>query len=305
MVNMGPVPMRGTSGGDLNILIVGGGPAGLSAALASVAAGVPFHLVEESASLGGQLLISQNRILDYLGVRADSGPDLARTLAEQLACANHRIMTSAGVCGIDVDKLLVRLNDGSLIGCSHLILAMGATIRRLSIPGADHLWPHAYSPLQTHPGSQIVVIGGGASGVSAALEAATCGATVHLLVKGEKIPRRFLPYLQSNSKILVYLNANIECIPDDSIRFTTAGRPLEIHFDGIYVRIGVAPRTDFIKGQVQCTTDGHIAIDAACRTSARNVYAIGDLATSSIMSCLQLAAGHGSVALRSLLAEEP
>ncbi|HTL14194.1 MAG TPA: alkyl hydroperoxide reductase subunit F, partial [Thermomonas sp.] len=293
------------------VLIVGGGPAGAAAAIYAARKGIRTGIVTER--FGGQVLDTM-AIENFPSVEYTEGPKLAASLeahvrqygvdlvAGQRAKALHAADGEGALAGVE-------LESGATLRAKTVILAPGARWRQTGVPGeADYrtrgvtYCPHCDGPL--FKGKKVAVIGGGNSGVEAAIDLA--GVVDHVTVlefdgklRADEVLQR---KLRSLPNAAVHVNAQTtEMLGDGSrltgLRFTdrTSGRVSDLELAGVFVQIGLLPNTEWLKGAVALSPRGEIVIDDRGQTSVPGVFAAGD-ATTEPFKQIVVAMGAGSTA---------
>lgn len=294
-----------------DVLIVGGGPAGAAAAIYAARKGIRTGVVAER--FGGQVLDTLG-IENLISVTSTQGPRLAAALEEHareyVTDIETRQSATALVPAASAGGLhAVQLASGARLRARAVVLATGARWRTLDVPGEDEYrnrgvayCPHCDGPL--FRGKRVAVVGGGNSGVEAAVDLAGIAAHVTLLefdskLRADAVLQRKLASL---SNVAVHLNARTtEVVGDGSrvtgLRWRDRATEGERHADleGVFVQIGLLPNTAWLEGTVQLTPRGEIVIDDRGATSVPGVYAAGDVTTVTYKQIV-IAMGAGSTA---------
>ncbi|GIX34998.1 MAG: alkyl hydroperoxide reductase subunit F [Lysobacteraceae bacterium] len=295
-----------------DVLIVGGGPAGASAAIYAARKGIRTGLVAER--FGGQVLDTAG-IENFISVPHTEGPQLAAALEAHVRAHEVDIITAQRArallpAGRSDDGLhRVELENGARLRARSVILATGARWRQLNVPGEDRYrtrgvayCPHCDGPL--FRGKRVAVIGGGNSGVEAAIDLAGIVAHVTLIefdarLRADEVLQRRLRSLP-NVKVLVQAQTT-EILGDGSKvtglrwRDRASGEEQHIELDGVFVQIGLLPSTEWLEGTVERNRHGEIVVDARGQTSVPGVFAAGD-ATTVPYKQIVIAMGEGSKA---------
>ncbi len=293
------------------VLIVGGGPAGAAAAIYAARKGIRTGLVAER--FGGQVLDTMS-IENFPSVEYTEGPKLAASLEAHVRSYGVDVITAqrakalhpASVAG---ELAGVELESGATLRARTVILAPGARWRQTGVPGeADYrtkgvtYCPHCDGPL--FKGKKVAVIGGGNSGIEAAIDLA--GVVEHVTVlefdgklRADDVLQRKLRSLPNTA---VHLNAQTtEMVGDGTkltgLRFTdrTNGQVSDLELAGVFVQIGLLPNTEWLKGAVELSPRGEIVVDDRGHTSVPGVFAAGD-ATTEPYKQIVVAMGSGSTA---------
>jgi alkyl hydroperoxide reductase subunit F len=294
-----------------DVLVVGGGPAGASAAIYAARKGIRTGVVAER--FGGQVLDTLG-IENFVSVKETEGPKLAAALEQHVKSHDVDVMNlqraQALVPASDVTGLHeVRLESGATLRAKTLVIATGARWREMNVPGEKDYrgkgvayCPHCDGPL--FKGKRVAVIGGGNSGVEAAIDLAGIVAHVTLLefdpqLRADAVLQRKLASLPNVTVITQALST--EVIGDGQkvtrLDYTDRrdGTSHRIGLDGIFVQIGLLPNTDWLKGAVALSKRGEIEVDARGATSVPGVFAAGDATTVPYKQII-IAMGEGSKA---------
>ena len=279
---------------NFDVLVVGGGPAGAAAAIYAARKGIATGVVAER--FGGQVLDTL-AIENFISVQATEGPKLAAALEQHVKAypvdvmnlQTARQLTPAGEDGL----ISVELENGATLKSKTVILATGARWRNMNVPGEAEYrakgvayCPHCDGPL--FKGKKVAVIGGGNSGVEAAIDLAGIVEHVTLLEFDSKLRADAVlqKKLLSLPNVTVHTEAlTTEVLGDGSkvtgLRYKDRATEQEhvVELAGIFVQIGLLPNTDWLKGTVDLTARGEIEIDARGQTSVAGVFAAGDCTT--------------------------
>ena len=276
-----------------DILIVGGGPAGASAAVYSARKGLRTGIVSER--FGGQVMDTLG-IENFISVKATEGPKLVAALEEHVKEYDVDIMNLQRAKSIqknDENALFeVELENGGKLKSKSVIVATGARWRELNVPGEKEFkgkgvayCPHCDGPL--FKGKHVAVIGGGNSGVEATIDLANIVGHVTLFefapeLKADDILQK---RLYSLSNVDVILNAQtLEVLGTDKVNSMIyldrkTNEKKTIPLEGIFIQIGLLPNTDFVKNTVDLSKFGEIIIDSHGQSSLKGLFAAGDATT--------------------------
>lgn len=297
-----------------DVLIIGGGPAGAAAAVYAARKGIRTGIVSEH--FGGQVLDTMG-IENYISVRKTEGPKFAIALEEHVRDYDVDIMNlqrvktlTPGAEGPEGQPLLgVQLESGAALKAKTLIIATGARWRNINVPG-EHEYknkgvaycPHCDGPL--FKGKRVAVIGGGNSGVEAAIDLAGIVGHVTLIefdtvLRADAVLQR---KLHSLANVTVFTNAQTLEITGDTQKVNglvfkdrASGESQTVPLEGVFIQIGLVPNTDWLKGVVELSKHGEIVIDARGQTSMPGVFAAGDATTTPFKQII-IAAGDGAKA---------
>ncbi|ALQ04304.1 MULTISPECIES: alkyl hydroperoxide reductase subunit F [Pseudomonas] len=293
-----------------DVLVVGGGPAGASAAIYAARKGIRTGVAAER--FGGQVLDTM-AIENFISVQETEGPKLAVALEEHVKQYDVDIMNlqraDALVPGKDGGLHEIKFASGASLKAKTVILATGARWREMNVPGEQQYrnkgvayCPHCDGPL--FKGKRVAVIGGGNSGVEAAIDLAGIVAHVTLLefdvqLRADAVLQR---KLHSLPNVKVITNAQTTEVTGDGqkvngLRYKDrpSGDVRDVELEGIFVQIGLLPNTDWLKGTVELSPRGEIIVDARGETSIPGVFAAGDVTTVPYKQIV-IAVGEGAKA---------
>ena len=290
-----------------DVLIVGGGPAGAAAAVYAARKGIRTGIASER--FGGQVLDTLG-IENFISIKETEGPKFALALEEHVRNYEVDIMNlqraSALVPGPELIE--IKLENGASLKARSVVLSTGARWRNINVPGEKEFknkgvayCPHCDGPL--FKGKRVAVIGGGNSGVEAAIDLAGIVAHVTLIefdsqLRADAVLQR---KLKSLPNVNVVLNAQTTSITgDDKVNGLTykdraSGEEKRVDLEGVFVQIGLVPNTDWLKGSVELSRHGEIVVDARGQTSVPGVFAAGDATTVPFKQII-IAAGDGAKA---------
>lgn len=294
-----------------DVLVVGGGPAGASAAIYAARKGIRTGIAAER--FGGQVLDTM-AIENFISVKESEGPKLVAALEGHVREYDVDIMNlqtaDALIPARDEGGLHeVRLKNGASLKARTVILSTGARWRQMNVPGEDDYrnkgvayCPHCDGPL--FKGKRVAVIGGGNSGVEAAIDLAGLVAHVTLIeyaadLRADAVLQRKLASLPNVSVITSAMTTEVRGNGERVIGLTykdrNSGDVHEVALEGIFVQIGLVPNTEWLKGAVALTQHGEIEIDHRGETSQPGIFAAGD-ATTVPYKQIVIAMGAGSTA---------
>lgn len=294
-----------------DVLVVGGGPAGASAAIYAARKGIRTGVAAER--FGGQVLDTM-AIENFISVQETEGPKLASALEEHVKQYDVDIMNlqraSALIPAKNPGELHeVRFESGATLKTKALILATGARWREMGVPGEQEykakgvcFCPHCDGPL--FKGKRVAVIGGGNSGVEAAIDLAGIVSHVTLLefdskLRADAVLQRKLYSLPNVNVITSALTSEVkgdgQKVNGLVYKDRDSGEFSTINLEGIFVQIGLLPNTDWLKGTVELSPRGEIIVDARGETSLPGVFAAGDVTTVPYKQIV-IAVGEGAKA---------
>jgi len=294
-----------------DMLMVGGGPAGAAAAVYAARKGIRTGVVSEN--IGGQTLDTLG-IENYISVRETDGAKFALALEQQVRSYDVDIMNLQRAkalvlnTGLDKNLIEVQLESGATVRSKSVVISTGARWKNINVPGEREFknkgvayCPHCDGPL--FKGKRVAVIGGGNSGVEAAIDLA--GVVGHVtLIEFDKALRAdaiLVRKLYSLANVTVITNAQTTEITGDQkvnalIYKDRATEQLHtVALEGVFIQIGLIPNTDWLKGVVELSKHGEIIVDAKGQTSVPGVFAAGDATTVPFKQII-IAAGDGAKA---------
>ncbi|MBM7685792.1 alkyl hydroperoxide reductase subunit F [Defluviitalea raffinosedens] len=289
-----------------DMLIIGGGPAGASAAIYGARKGIRTGIVAER--FGGQVQDTMG-IENFISVKYTEGPKLAASLEEHVKSYNIDIINGQKAVALKKKEFVeVELESGAVLRSKTVILSTGARWRNVGVPGEMEFknkgvayCPHCDGPL--YKGKNVAVIGGGNSGIEAAIDLA--GIVNHVTVL------EFMPTLKADAvlqeslfnlpNVTILTNVQTKEITGtnrvDGITYVERDTGIEKHLDlqGVFVQIGLVPNTDWLRDIVECNNFGEIIVDAHGATNIPGVFAAGDCTNTSYKQII-IAMGSGATA---------
>ncbi|WP_345796060.1 alkyl hydroperoxide reductase subunit F [Castellaniella sp. MT123] len=292
---------------EFDVLVVGGGPAGAAAAVYAARKGIRTGVVAER--FGGQVLDTM-AIENYISVLETEGPKFGVALEQHVKAYEVDIMNLQRATRLVPGKSIqVELASGAVLKAKNVILSTGARWRQINVPGEDEYrnrgvayCPHCDGPL--FKGKRVAVIGGGNSGVEAAIDLAGIVGHVTLIEFGDALRADAVLQrkLRSLANVTVLTSAQTTEIHGDgkrvialSYKDRTSGDTHRVELDGVFIQIGLVPNTEWLKGVVDLTAHGEIVVDARGQTSVPGVFAAGDATTVPYKQII-IAAGDGAKA---------
>lgn len=293
--------------GLYDVVVVGSGPAGASAAIYSARKGLKTAIIAER--VGGQVQDTKG-IENLISVKYTEGPQLAAKLAEHISDYPIKLLEHRRVKSVtNGSQKRLELESGEFIQTKSLIVATGAKWRELGIPGEKEylgrgvaFCPHCDGPY--FKGKDIAVIGGGNSGVEAAIDLAGIVKSVTLFefAPDLKADQVLVQKLESLPNVTIYRNARTNRVIGDNGKVTalefeerSSGELKQIELDGVFVQIGLVPNSGFVKEIVETNRFGEIVVDEKCRTNVPGIYAAGDVTTVPYKQII-IAMGEGAKA---------
>ncbi|WP_395699175.1 alkyl hydroperoxide reductase subunit F [Aquabacterium sp.] len=290
-----------------DVLIVGGGPAGAAAAVYAARKGIRTGVVAER--FGGQTLDTLG-IENFISVAHTEGPKFANALEQHVREYEVDVMNAQRAEKLVPGEIVeVQLAGGATLKSRSVIVSTGARWREVNVPGEREYrnrgvayCPHCDGPL--FKGKRVAVIGGGNSGVEAAIDLAGIVAQVTLLEFADQLRADavLVAKLKSLPNVTVTTGAQTTAIHGDGhkvngLAYTdrATGQSHTLALEGVFVQIGLVPNTEWLKGTLELSRHGEIVVDAKGQTSVPGVFAAGDVTTAPFKQII-IAAGDGAKA---------
>lgn len=297
-----------------DVIIVGGGPAGMSAALWCDELGMRALLIEKSGGFGGQLSHIFNPVNNYLGLSASNGEAIVEEFERSLIGREFTRMVGVEVTDLDPERMTVAAADRKEYSARALIVSTGVRRRRLGVSGEKEFEGKGIlSSGSKDPaivaGRHVVVVGGGDAAAENALILAQYASRVTLVHRRGKLTARseFLKRLELAQNIALNFDSVVETITGADrlrsveIRNVATGEIQALETDFLIVRIGVQPNSELVEGKIELDNRRYIMVDSRCRTDVPGIFAIGDVANLASPT-IATAAGMGATAAKSAFA---
>ena len=277
---------------EYDVIVVGGGPAGSSAAIYSARKGLKVAVLAER--IGGQVKETVG-IENFISVSKTTGNQLSNDLKNHMLEYPIEIFENRTVEKIELDnnKKIITVKGGEKYITPALIIATGASWRKLNVEGESKyigkgvaFCPHCDGPF--YKGKHVAVIGGGNSGIEAAIDlAGICSkVTVFEFLNELKADKILQEKIRSLSNVEIHTNSQTMEVVGDSdkligikVKNRSIGEERMIKLDGVFVQIGLIPNSSVFKEIVKTNGIGEIEIDESCRTNIPGIYAAGDVST--------------------------
>ncbi|HYL08463.1 MAG TPA: thioredoxin-disulfide reductase [Candidatus Udaeobacter sp.] len=291
---------------DYDVIIVGGGPAGLAAALYTARMDLRT-VVLDRGPLGGQLLNTE-LVEDYPGFESILGSELATRMGEHARKFGVEVRDFEPVKEIDVEgnTKVVRLESGDELRAPALIMAAGGLPRYLEVPGEKDLWGRGVSYCAVcdgafFKGEELAVVGGGDAAVEEGEFLTRYASKVYILHRRSEL--RAQPILvdraRSNKKIEFIFDAHVKEIVGENkvglVRYEQHGEARELKVGGVFIFIGFVPNSALLKVHVNHDEAGYIVTDKNMQTSVEGIWAVGDV-RSQLTKQIATAVGDGTTA---------
>lgn len=300
-------PLENANLGHFDVVVIGGGPAGSSAAIYSVRKGLTTAMITEK--IGGQVQETKG-IENLISIPYTEGPKLAGHLCEHIASYPIKVLENRRVKKVQKDGVkTIELESSEYLTATSIIVTTGAKWRELGIPGEkDYIGrgvafcPHCDGPY--YKGKKVCVIGGGNSGVEAAIDLAGIVREVVLFEYNDqlKADKVLVDKLKSMPNVSIVTNAKTQNILGDGQKVNAieyqdrvSQQVVKVDLDGVFIQIGLVPNSAFLKDTLELTQFGEIVVDNKGRTSVPGIYAAGDVTTVPYKQII-IAMGEGAKA---------
>ena len=297
-----------------DVIIIGAGPAGLSAAFWCDELGLDTLVLEQAEQIGGQLHRVYNPVQNYLGVKTRNGEELLELFSRDVDDADFDLWTGVSIDSIDLRAKRISLRSGEVLQTISIIIAAGVRPRSLGIPGEKEfagkgMIESGARDRDLFAGKDVCVVGGGDAAVENALLLAEVCPTVTLVHRGKKLRarREFAEGVQPNNRVTVFTESVVTRIMGDAeveaVEIQRKGglKPFQLAVRGVLIRIGVEPNTDLFREQLRVDEKGYIAVNSEQETSVPMVFAAGDV-SNPLAPTISGATGAGATAAKVIAA---
>lgn len=276
---------------SFDVIIIGGGAAGLSAALWCDELGLNALLLESKTECGGQLLEVYNPIKNHLGVETENGRELCDIFVKQTEKRKFTLLLESELSEVDLKAKKVFLKNGKAFSARALIIATGVRRKKLNVAGEAEfknkgIIESGKRDKDSVRDKTVCVVGGGDAALENALILSETARQVFVVHRREKFSARaeFTEKVLADKKVKIYTetivakilgNENIKAVELQNLK---TGEKFTLAIDAMLLRIGVEPNTELFRGKLKLDRKGYVEINGNCETSVRNVFAIGDVA---------------------------
>ena len=295
-----------------DVIIIGGGAAGMSAALWCDDLGLSALLLERSGELGGQLLWTYNPIENHLGIKTKNGREMRDIFVKQIETREFDLLAGAENSEIDLKNKRVLLAGGQSVSAQFLIIATGVRRRTLGIKGEERFQNKGIllsgkRDQDLVKNKKAVIVGGGDAAIENALILAEAASQVAVIHRRDKFRARdeFLQKALDNPKISLLTETAVtkisggETVESIEIKNIKTNEISTLATDAVLLRIGVVPNTENFADSLQLDENGYIKINAEGETNIKQVYAVGDVA-NPVSPTVSTAVGTGAAAVKSI-----
>ena len=295
-----------------DVLIIGGGPAGISAAIWCRELGQTCLLIEKEAQVGGQMNRIFSPIVNFPGLVKIEPSDLISTFTKQLSNFDIPRMDASAV-KFTAQPLSIELSNGEAIRPNALVIATGVRRRKLDVPGelefagrgivdSGAREPSAVS------GKTILIVGGGDAAIENAIILSPFAKKICVIHRRAKSAARdeFMRQVKVLNNVEFITNSSVvrfdgmDRLESATVQSLITKLSTKLDVENALIRIGVTPNSDLFRDSVKTNPAGYIEVDSACRTSVNGIYAVGDVA-NPIGPTIATAIGMGATAAKAIL----
>jgi thioredoxin reductase (NADPH) len=293
-----------------DVLIIGGGPAGMTAAMWCAELGLNTLLLDEKNELGGQLLWIFNRIDNYPGAFAADGRELRDLFLRSISRSSFETRLNVRVNGIDPSSKQIVLSSGETLSGKAIIVATGVRRRKLGAPGEDEfagrgVMASGAGEKEKVRDKRVVIVGGGDAALENALILSEFAREVTVVHRRDRFSARgeFVDAARKRKNVRFELQTVVQRIAGNDVveaielRNVDRSEPFLLETDNVLIRIGVEPNSGLLNRQIDMDERGYALVDAACRTSISGVFIAGDGANPTSPT-IATAVGMGATAAK-------
>jgi len=308
---------RSSQTGKMNydVIIIGGGAAGISAALWCDDLNLTALLLESATELGGQLLWVFNPIKNHLGIETENGRDLRDIFVKQIENRRFVVRFQTEIDHINLENKSITFVGSKTFSAKAIIIATGVRRRKLNVEGEKRFKDKGIIESGKRDAGfvkdkRVCVVGGGDAAFENALILSETASSVTLVHRNKDFRARpeFAEQINGNPKIEILAETVVrKFIGDDRIEKIElenleTRETFQKNVEAILVRIGVEPNTDFLSGQLDLDKDGYVEVNQNCETNIKGVFAVGD-AANPIAPTVSSAVGMGATAAKAIFTQ--
>ena len=297
-----------------DVIIIGGGAAGLSTALWCDELGLSALLLEAEGEFGGQLLGTYNEIKNHLGTQAANGRELRDRFLKQIENRKFIRLMRARVSAVDSEKKKVFLENSEAFYAKAIVVATGVRRRKLNVKGEENfrnkgIIESGKRDRDSVTGKRVLIVGGGDAAFENASILGETASLVTLVHRGKEFRARpeFVEQAKNNQKVKI-LAETIVCeiignqrVESVKLKNAQTNQKFIIPVEAVLIRIGVEPNADFLPAKLDLDESGYIKIDSLCETSEKGIFAVGDVA-NPVAPTVSSAVGMGATAAKAIFA---
>jgi thioredoxin reductase (NADPH) len=301
------------TGKNYDVIIIGGGVAGLSAALWCEELKLSALLLEKENEFGGQLLRVYNPIENHLGVAAKNGKHLRDIFLGQIEKRKFTRLLQTEVAEVDVENKKIILQNADEFSAKAIIIATGVRRRKLNIENEDFykgkgIIESGKNEQNTVKGKSVLIVGGGDAAIENSLILSETAKKVYVAHRRNEFRAReeFLEQSRNNPKIEFLTDTIVQKIIGKQkieaveTKNTKTGKETKLKVENLLIRIGVEPNSELFQKQLKTDKNGYLEANARCETDVKFVFAVGDIA-NPISPTVSTAVGTGATVAKTIL----
>ncbi len=297
---------------NFDVIIIGGGAAGISAALWCNELNLKTLLLEVRGELGGQLLRVHNPIKNHLGIETENGRELRDIFVRQIENRHFTVLLQSKISAVDLQKKSVALDGGETFYAAAIIVATGVRRRKLNVEGEEKftgkgIIESGKRDADSVKDKNVCVVGGGDAAFENALILAETAKSVTLVHRQTNFRARpeFIEQIRNNRKVEILTETIVrkiiggERVEAVELENLSTKKSFVKDVEAILFRLGVEPNTDFLNGELELDKHGYIVVNQICETSVKGIYAVGD-AANPVAPTVSSAVGMGATAAKAI-----
>lgn len=302
--NLNDLQLMSSEEKKIDVIVIGGGPAGMSAAITCAELGIDAILLEREAELGGQLLWTYNVIENFPQFAAISGRELYEHFLKRVENAGVKYLTNAVVEHVDLEQKCVILQNGDRYTAKSIILATGVRRRLLNVPGEAEFYGRGIleSGIKNKEqvrGKTVVIVGGGDAALENACILSEVAEKIVVVHRGDhfKAQNKFIESAKNSGNVeFIFKGRVTEIIGDKKVRAVkienlASGSELNIDTDAVLIRIGIVPNTEFCGGQIELDNERYVITNNEFHTNVLAIFAAGDVASPKDLTLASAVSG--------------
>ncbi|HTK27523.1 MAG TPA: NAD(P)/FAD-dependent oxidoreductase [Pyrinomonadaceae bacterium] len=296
---------------EFDVVIIGGGPAGLATALWCADLRMSSIVLERRDEFGGQLLSVYNAIKNYPGRETENGREMRDVFLSQVQQRKTELRTGVEIARVDPTGAVVD-SKGAIYSARAIVIATGVSRRRLNIEGESDFYgkgiiESGQRDKEFVKDKRLLIVGGGDAALENALLLADVAAEVTVVIRKSAPSARaeFVDRVKGDRRVRFLFDSEVakfsggEVLSRASVKSSKSGSREVLDIDAALIRIGVEPNTNLLSGALDLDSRRYIKVDRECETSVPRIFAVGDVANPSSPT-ISTAAGMGSTAAKKI-----
>lgn len=295
---------------SVDVIIIGGGPAGISAAIWCAELQLSAILFECSKELGGQLTKINAPIINYPGIVTENGREMSQRFSESLDRFETAIRSNEKIVNIDPAMMAVTSESGITYKSKVIVIATGVRRRTLEIPGELELvgrgiLDSGVGSKDRLKGKDVLIVGGGDAAFENAVILSEVASQVTLVHRrsGFSAREEFVETARARSNVKIIAPARIvsingvDAVESVTLQEHSSTTESTIPVDAVLIRVGVVPNSDILDTRISLDADGYVIVDRTCRTSCPRIFAVGDVSNKTAPT-IASSVGDGATAIK-------